>query len=124
MTTTDNLDNLDIDTVTPAIGQVGTIRIRANDPDRAVALFGQLLGWQSERYQGDGYVDHHMINTAIHLVLTDEPDAPPVRLFFGADASAAAAARIEELGGRIINSELTADGGGWARAEDDQGTPI
>src|SRR3954471_11986907 len=124
MTTTDNLDTETIGATSTAALQVGTIRIRANDPDRAFAFFGQLFGWQSERYQGDGYIDHHMVNTAIHLVLTNEPDAPPVRLFFGVDASAAMAARIEEIGGRIIDSELTDDGGGWARAEDDQGTPI
>ena len=81
MTTTETIDA----TTTPAIGQVGTIRIRANDPDRAFGFFSQLFGWQSEVFQGDGYIDHHMTNTAIHLVLTNEPDAPHVRLFFSAD---------------------------------------
>src|SRR3954463_9671329 len=101
MTATDKLDRdpLDTDvTATPAL-QVGTIRIRANDPDRAYAFFGQLLGWEAEAYQGDGYIDHHVVNPAIPLVLTNEPDAPPVRLFFSAAESAAVAARIEELGG-------------------------
>jgi predicted enzyme related to lactoylglutathione lyase len=121
MTTTEDLDP----TTTSAVAQVGNVRIRTNDPDRAYAFFHQLFGWESDVFHGDGYIDHHIVNTSgLHHVLTNQPDAPPVRLFFKTDSPAAVAARVEELGGRIIDSGLSDDGGGWAFAEDDQGAPI
>ena len=123
MSTTDTIETID-----PAdraeVGQVGNIRIRVNDPDRANEFFAQLFGWQSEPFQGENYRDHHITNTSIHHVLTNEPDAPPVRIFFQTANAGGVAGRIEDLGGRIVDAELNDDGGGWARAEDDQGTPI
>lgn len=37
---------------------------------------------------------------------------------------AAAVRDIEEGGGRVTESEVTPDGGGWAQGEDDQGVPL
>jgi predicted enzyme related to lactoylglutathione lyase len=121
MSTTETITDA---TTEPVLGQVGNFRIRVNDPDRANAFFGQLFGWESEPYHDERYTDHHVVNTSIHTVLTNEPDAPPVRLFFRVDDAAAMADRIQALGGRIVSSGLTDHGGGWAYAEDDQGTPI
>jgi hypothetical protein len=100
-------------------GQVGIIHIRVADADRAVGFFSQLFGWEADPFRG-AYTAHYVVNSSILTVLSDDPSLPPVLLFFPVSDVAAAVRRAEELGGRVVSSEIT-DGGGWARVADDQG---
>lgn len=117
MTTTETIDT------GIRAGQVGIIHVRVGEADRAAAFFGELFGWQSDPYRDEAFTAHYVINTTILTVLTDDPQAPPVRLFFPVANVAGAVGQVEELGGRVVESELS-DGGGWARVEDDQGVPL
>ncbi|MBV9253018.1 MAG: hypothetical protein JO054_02205, partial [Actinobacteria bacterium] len=122
MTTTTDTD-LSVDR--PAAGvQLGIIHIRVDDADRAAAFFGGLLDWETSRHDDGSWVAHYVTNTSMLHVLRADPQAPPVRLFFPFDNVRAAVTELESLGGGVDDSELAADGGGWAFAHDDQGLPL
>jgi predicted enzyme related to lactoylglutathione lyase len=99
------------------------VHLRVADADRAMRFFGDLFGWQAERHESD-HVSHYTLNTATTVRLLDDPAAPAVRPNYGVADVAATARAIEQGGGRIAESELADDGGGWAQAEDDQGVPF
>ena len=102
---------------------VGIIHLRVADADRALAFFAALFGWESEPFRDDRHTAHYVINTRLLTVITDDPDAPPVRLFFPVDDIRQGMARVESLGGTVVESDPD-DGGGWAHVEDDQGMPL
>src|SRR5205807_3658825 len=89
------------------------------DADRAFAFFRGLLGWDSERHDEQGFTAHYVVNTSVLTVLTDDPQAPPVRLFFPVTDLDAAVRQVEALGGAVDETD-----GEWARVNDGQGTPL
>src|SRR5438105_7134287 len=111
------------DTDALTTGQLGIVHLRVADADRAYAFFHGLLDWQSEPFR-EGFTAHYIVNTRRLTVLTDDPDAPPVRLFFPMNDVARGVELVTELGGRVDNQEVAADGGGWARVRDSQGIPL
>ena len=62
-----------------ASGELGIIHIKVADADRAMAFYGALLNWESERFEDD-YVAHYVVNTKVLHVLTADPEATDVRL--------------------------------------------
>ena len=104
-------------------GSLAMVHLRVADADRAARFFGELLGWQAERVEFDGHVSHYTVNTATTVRLLDDPDSPPVVPNYAITDVQALVREVEEAGGRVSDSEVAADGGGWARGEDDQGVP-
>jgi uncharacterized protein len=108
----------------------GTLRlahVRVGDAEQAMRFFGSLFGWVGERYvdpDADAPVSYYTLNTAVTVRLIDDPDSALFRPNYVVDDVAAAARAIEAGGGRITESELTDDGGGWLYADDDQGLPF
>ncbi len=104
-------------------GSLAMVHLRVADADRAARFFGELLGWQAERVEFDGHVSHYTVNTAMTVRLLDDPDSPPVVPNYAITDVQALVREVEEAGGRVSDSEVAVDGGGWARGEDDQGLP-
>jgi predicted enzyme related to lactoylglutathione lyase len=120
MTATEKLDELG--TQAQGVG-IGIVHIRVGDADRAAAFFGPLLHWDSERHENERFVAHYVTNTSLLTVLTDDADAPAVRLFFPVDDLPAAIGEVEALGATLVASDPE-DGGGWAYVDDGQGVPL
>jgi predicted enzyme related to lactoylglutathione lyase len=100
------------------------VHVRVDDADRAMRFFGSLFGWEGERWDGDGHVSHYVTNTAVTVRLWDDPAIPRLRPQYGATDVAATLRAIEAAGGRVTESEVEPDGGGWATAEDRAGVPF
>jgi predicted enzyme related to lactoylglutathione lyase len=107
----------------PGHGDLAMVHLRVGDADRAARFFGDLFGWQAERYELDGHVSWYTLNTATTVRLLDDPGVPPVVPNYAVADVAAAVRAIEDAGGRVAAAEPAPDGGGWARGDDDQGIP-
>ncbi|HYI61223.1 MAG TPA: VOC family protein [Acidimicrobiales bacterium] len=97
----------------------GYIVLRTGDLDRARSFFGALFAWEVEpgSLEGGG----HVANTRFPMgFMEGEGDGPPVTAYFRVDDIEAYAARVEELGGRVL-SRATYPSGGNAECVDDQG---
>jgi predicted enzyme related to lactoylglutathione lyase len=105
-------------------GALGLVHLRVADADRAMAFFGAAFGWVGERYDGDGHVSHYVTNTAVTVRLWDDPDRAPLRPNYRVRHVGDAVRAIEAAGGRITESDLQGDGGGWAYADDRAGLPL
>lgn len=99
-------------------GQVGIVYVRTSDADRTFAFYTGLFDWESE-VNREGFTAHYVINTATLTVVTEDPDA--VDLFFPVADVDRAIGIVEAAGGSVTDSAVTRDGGGWARALDNQG---
>jgi len=99
--------------------ELGYVTMGVGDSQRASRFFGQLFGWTAHAgSHGDEYA--HVANTRFPIGLTPEgPNAAPI-LYFRVAAIEPFAARIEQLGGRVIDRNTYASGGN-ARCVDDQG---
>src|SRR5438094_56954 len=79
---------LDMRTLAPVVAttgrsiDLGILHVKVPDADRALAFFAGLLDWQSEPYREAGHTAHYIVNTSLLTVLTDDPAAAPLRLFF------------------------------------------
>jgi predicted enzyme related to lactoylglutathione lyase len=104
-------------------GDLAMVHLRVADADRAARFFGELFGWETERYELDGHVSWYTLNTATTVRLLDDPDVPPVVPNYAVADVAAAVRAVEAVGGRVAVAEPDPDGGGWARGDDDQGVP-
>jgi uncharacterized protein len=101
------------------------VHLGVADADRAMAFFGDLFDWQAERVEWEGHVRHYLVNTVgPQPVITDEPDAPPVRLGFTVDHVGDAARRVEAMGGALRATGIVDDTDGWAMADDGQGIAL
>ena len=105
-------------------GGLGMVHLRVGDADRAMAFFGALFDWEAERVEFGDHVSHYVHNTTPTVRLLDDPNAPAVVPLYVVTDVGAAAGAVEGAGGRITESEVATDGGGWARGEDDQGLPL
>lgn len=104
-------------------GELGLVHLRVGDADRAMRFFGDLFGWVGERYVDD-HVSHYVLNSGVTVRLLDDPAAAAVRPNYAVRDVAAAVRAIEASGGRVTESEVGSDGGGWAFADDAAGLPL
>jgi predicted enzyme related to lactoylglutathione lyase len=104
-------------------GSLQMVHVGVGDADRAMQFYGTLFGWVGERYVSD-HVSHYILNTSVTVRLVDDPTAAPLRPNYAVSDVGAAVQAIEQAGGRVTSSEVGADGGGWAFAEDNEGLPI
>jgi uncharacterized glyoxalase superfamily protein PhnB len=107
---------------TPPV-EPGYITMHSPDGVRAATFFGSLFDWQVEEGNaGPGY--GHVANTRFPMGFAPLGDRPvgegPVTLFFRVDSIERYAARVEELGGRVL-SRNEYESGGNAECVDDQG---
>ena len=86
-------------------------------------FFASLFGWVGERFVDD-HVSHYILNTSVTVRLVDDPAAAPVRPNYVVDDVNVALDAIEANGGRVTDGGATADGGGWAYADDPEGVPL
>jgi predicted enzyme related to lactoylglutathione lyase len=101
------------------------VHIAVGDCDRAMRFFGALFDWEAERVEWDGHVRQYLLNTSgPQPVLTDEPNAPAVRLGFTVADVGIATETITTAGGVVQQTGLSDDGRGWALADDGQGTAL
>jgi uncharacterized glyoxalase superfamily protein PhnB len=98
---------------------VGYFTIDAPDPARAAAFFGALFGWDA-RPSGQGF---HIENVSPPGGIDGAATEPGVTLFIRVADVTAAAARVRELGGTVLD-EAVHPSGGNARCLDDQGVPF
>ncbi len=99
--------------------EVGYVTFASPDTAAATRFYGALFGWVTEPgNSGEGYA--HVANTRLPMGLTPgAPDEAPV-LYFRVDDIAAAADRVVELGGAVVNRAEHASGQN-AVCRDDQG---
>jgi predicted enzyme related to lactoylglutathione lyase len=109
----------------PAVtdGSLVMVHLRVPDADRAARFYGELFGWQAERVEMADHVSHYTINTATTVRLLDDPAVPPVVPNYAVADVAGLVRAVEEVGGRVSDSDVAPDGGGWARGDDNQGVP-
>lgn len=99
--------------------ELGYFTLGADDTVRARRFYGALFGWQShEGHLGNEYA--HVHNTTLPLGFTPDGSATPPELYFRVDDVGRYAAKVRELGGRVL-SQQDYDSGGNAVCEDDQG---
>ncbi|HZU71154.1 MAG TPA: hypothetical protein VE990_00150 [Acidimicrobiales bacterium] len=105
-------------------GTLAMVHLRVADADRAMAFLAALAGWEAERVPFDDHISHYTINTAVTVRILDDPGSAPVVPFYRMTMVSEAAAAVPAAGGRVVESGAEPDGGGWARAVDDQGLPF
>jgi len=99
-------------------GDVGYLTLRSPDGDRTARFFGELFGWRLETgYQPGAF---HIASITPPAGIDTQPGDPDVRLYFRVDDIESAAARVRELGGRVL-SIGEYESGGNAECVDDQG---
>jgi uncharacterized protein len=108
---------------TVADGSLAMVHLQVPDADRAARFYGELFGWQAQRVEMGDHVSHYTTNTATTVRLLDDPTAPPVVPNYAIADVAGIVRAVEEVGGRVTESDVAPDGGGWARGDDDQGVP-
>lgn len=106
-------------------GRLAMVHLRVPDADRAMRFFGDLFGWEGERWAPGDHVSWYTLNAGdVTVRLLDDAGYPPLVPNFGVEDVGTAVAAIERAGGRIDESEIADDGGGWARGADDDGLPL
>lgn len=100
---------------------LGYFTIDAPDGARAAAFFGALLGWDARAGSQPG--GFHVENISPPGGIDGSKPAPGVTIYLRVDDVAAAAARVRELGGTVLE-ETTYPSGGNASCLDDQGVPF
>lgn len=113
-------------TVAPAPSPVeapglGYFTVDVPDGPRAAAFYGALLGWDARPGSQPG--GFHVENIAPPGGINSGAPAPGVTIYLRVDDVAAAAARVRELGGTVLE-ETTYPSGGNASCLDDQGVPF
>lgn len=99
-------------------GDVGYMVLRAPDGARAARFYGELFGWQTAPGYRDGAFHIDSITPPAGIDTGD--DASSVRLYFRVDDIETAAARVRELGGQVLSTNVY-ESGGDAECVDDQG---
>lgn len=101
-------------------GDMGYFTIDVPDPDAAAAFFGPLFGWTIE--QGNLAEGRHVASIAPPGGIHGGRE-PGVTLYFRVDDLTAAAARVRELGGQVLEI-AEYESGGNASCLDPQGLPF
>jgi predicted enzyme related to lactoylglutathione lyase len=97
--------------------------ITADDPDRAVAFYEKVFGWQITHWEGGGPMDYWLITTGEShpgidggLSRRDEGAAPATTNTIEVDSLDDSMAAIRESGGEIIQDRMPIPGVGWFAA--------
>src|ERR1051326_3586764 len=91
--------------------------IRSSDPDATRAFFGDLFGWT---YPTEGaspgytFVDTGVPDALYTAISPLQGDSDLVTFFVGVEDITAAAARAAELGGRIVQEQVSVPGVSFA----------
>jgi predicted enzyme related to lactoylglutathione lyase len=97
----------------------GYLTFHVRDADRAAAFFGALFDWEVQPGPaGEGF--GHIHNTRFPMGFAPADDAPPITAYFRVDLIDRYAARVIELGGRVLSRNEYPSGGN-AACVDDQG---
>ena len=94
----------------------GYLVLHSADIPRSTAFFGALFGWEALQGQHGG----HIANTKFPMGLAGPVEGRSTTVYFRVDDIAPYAARVVELGGRVLQ-QTEYDSGGNAECEDDQG---
>ncbi|MGK2950395.1 MAG: VOC family protein [Acidimicrobiales bacterium] len=100
---------------------IGYFTVDAPDGARAAAFYGALLGWDARPGSQPG--GFHVENIEPPGGIDGSKTEPGVTVYFRVDDVGAAAARVRELGGTVLQ-EATYPSGGNASCLDDQGVPF
>ena len=107
--------------------ELGYVTMRWPDTERAARFYGELFGWRVQ--PGNAGPGHfHIENTRVPMgmapadreVGAQAGEAGPVTLYWRVDSIERFAARVVELGGRVLANEQY-ESGGNAECVDDQG---
>ncbi len=100
--------------------ELGYVTMRTADLEKARAFFGALFSWQVEAGNVEG--GGHIANTRLPMgfMESDDTEGSPVTLYVRVDDIEPFAAKVEELGGRVLN-RTDYPSGGNAECVDDQG---
>jgi uncharacterized glyoxalase superfamily protein PhnB len=99
--------------------ELGYVTIPAPDTGAAARFYGALFGWESEAGNlGDQY--RHVHNTALPFGIVPGAPTDPATLYFRVPELDPYAARVAELGGRVLERSHHPSGRG-AACTDDQG---
>lgn len=100
---------------------LGYFTVDVPDGARAAAFYGALLGWDARPGSQPG--GFHVENIDPPGGIDGSKREPGVTVYFRVDDVRAAAARVRELGGTVLE-EATYPSGGNASCLDDQGVPF
>jgi predicted enzyme related to lactoylglutathione lyase len=78
---------------------IGYLTLSVAGLERAMAFYGALFGWTFEHVEG---TSAHVANTALPMGLVAQGAADLRFLYFRVDDIAAMAAKVAELGGRVL----------------------
>ena len=99
-------------------GELNYFYIPVDDPERARAFYGAVLGWEFEpRPKADGF---HITNTAPPGGLVTGREGSTPHAYFRVDDIQAAVARVRELGGQAADPVEFSEGAS-SECSDDQG---
>ncbi len=102
------------------MGRVVHFEIPADEPERALAFYAAVFGWQHRTWQEEGCVPYHLLTTGpddqpgIHggLVERQEP-AHPLSITIDVDDVDAAVERVVAAGGQLAMPKMAVPGIGW-----------
>jgi predicted enzyme related to lactoylglutathione lyase len=100
------------------------VEIGASDTQRALTFYGDLFGWQFQRFEGSP-TEYHMAqfseDTGGAIYAADEP---ATRVYYDVDDIRAGRERVQELGGSA-DEPMPVPGMGWfAACTDPEGNPF
>ena len=104
----------------PTTGRIVWFEVSAGDTERARSFYGDLFGWTFQPYEGSDYHVSYEAGGAIFAAA--QADGPNV--YFGGADSAAATARVRELGGEAGAPQEIPGAGRYAECTDSEGNPI
>ena len=100
-------------------GEPSHVELGVEDPDKARAFYGELLGWRPSGDSGPGQVGTASLSIGIH---GGDPRSIH-EVFFAVDDLEVALAEVTRLGGAQTSGiNDSGDFGRWAECTDDQGT--
>jgi predicted enzyme related to lactoylglutathione lyase len=100
--------------------------IRSSDPDATRAFFGDLFGWHYSEgaYPGYTFADTGVDGALPTAISPLQGDTDTVLFFIGVQDVAAALAKAEELGGRVVQPAQQVPGVTFGVLADPQGHKI
>ena len=99
-------------------GDIGYMTMEVADGERAARFYGQLFGWELHESPQPG--SYHVASITPPSGIHHRPGDPEFRIFFRVDDIEATAARVRELGGEVLSTNVY-ESGGNAECVDDQG---
>ena len=102
-----------------APAEIGYVTLAFDDTDRATRFYGSVFGWRAQAGNaGAGYA--HIANTRLPIGMTPHGSTTAPSIYVRVDDADAAAARVIEAGGEIVQ-RFEAPSGVNVECRDDQG---